>query len=63
MMEENKMQQLTGDNYHEWKFSMKWLLMGLDLWDLVDGSEVLPERAGQKQQEKFRKRQNLALSI
>ena len=61
-MEENKMQQLTGDNYHEWKFSMKWLLMGLDLWDLVDGSEVLPERAGQKQQEKFRKRQNLALS-
>ena len=61
-MEECHKVQLTGDNYHEWKFSMKWLLMGLDLWDLVDGTEVLPDRAGQKQQEKFRKRQNLALS-
>ena len=56
------MEKLTGGNYYEWKHNMKWLLMGLDLWELVDGTEVLPERATQKQQEKFRKRQNLAMS-
>lgn len=60
-MEESKV-QLTGENYHDWKYSMKWLLMGLDLWDLVNGTEVLPDGAGPKQQQKFRKRQNLALS-
>ena len=41
---------------------MKWLLMGLDLWDLADGTEVLLDRAGQIQQENFCKRQKLDLS-
>ena len=61
-MEEIHKVQLTRENYHKWKFGMKWLIMGLHLWDLVDDTEVLPERAGHKQPEKFRKQQDLALS-
>ena len=37
--------KLNRKNYHAWNFSMKMMLIGRDLWDLVEGSEVLPERA------------------
>ena len=40
--------KLNRKNYHAWNFSMKMMLIGRDLWDLVEGSEVLPERATPK---------------
>ena len=55
--------KLTADNYHNWKFSIKMMLIGRDLWEIVEGSEVLPEEATPKQTQEFRKRVNKALSL
>ena len=55
--------KLTADNYHNWKFSIKMMLIGRDLWEIVEGSEVLPEEATNKQAQEFRKRVNKALSL
>ena len=41
---------------------MKMLLMGKDVWDIVDGSETIPEGASTETKQKFKKRSNLALS-
>ena len=32
---------LNGENYYAWKFDMKMLLVGKDVWDIVTGEEVL----------------------
>ena len=58
-----KITKLNRDNFHVWKFNMKMHLIGQDLWDLVQGLEVLPEDANEKQREHFRKRTNKSLSI
>ena len=51
-----KFEKLTADNYHTWKFNMKMFLIGKDLWDIVNGSEILDEKR------KFKKRDNMALA-
>jgi len=32
-----KVEKLSGENYHSWKFQMKMYLIGKDLWDIVTG--------------------------
>ena len=59
----SKPDKLNGDNYHSWKFNIKLFLMGKDLYDIVDGTEVLGDNATPKEREQFRKRDNKALSI
>ena len=57
-----KVEKLTGDNYHSWKFQMKMHLIGKDLWDIVTGAETLDEETTAEAQRRFRKRENLALA-
>ena len=57
-----RMDKLNGDNYHTWKFQMKMYLIGKDLWDIVEGTEVLADGVPDVEQKKFKKRMNLALS-
>ena len=57
-----KVEKLNGNNY-QWKFSTRMYLLGKDLWDIVDGSEVLGENATEDEQKKFKKRENLAISL
>lgn len=59
---ECKFEKLTAENYHTWKFNMKMLLIGKDLWEIVNGSEVLQEDATAEEKRKFKKRENLALA-
>ena len=56
-------EKLNGDNYHAWKFNLRMLLIGKDLWDIVSGDEVLPEEATPAMRNAFRKRDNRALSV
>ena len=58
-----KLDKLTADNFHSWKFNMKMFLIGKDLWDLVEGTETLGEEATEDEKKKFKKRENLSLSI
>jgi hypothetical protein len=59
---EFKVQKLTTDNHYEWKFNMKMVLIGKDLWEIVEGTEVMPA-SGDNRQAAFRKRENKALSL
>ena len=56
-------EKLTDRNYHTWKFSIKMYLMGKDLWDIVQNVERVNENATEEEQRKFKKRENLAMSI
>jgi hypothetical protein len=38
-------EKLDGDNYATWKLDMKMVLMNLELWGIVDGSEPCPNDA------------------
>ena len=51
-----KTEKLNGDNFHSWKFNVKMYLIGRDLWDIVQGKEVLPDDPTEKQRNDFRKR-------
>ena len=60
-----KVEKLNGDNYHSWKFNLKMYLIGKDLWDIVQGKEVLtaePEPT-EKQRNDYRKRDQHSLAI
>ena len=57
-----KFEKLVADNYHTWKFNMKMFLIGKDLRDIVNGSEILDEDATAEEKRKFKKRDNMALA-
>jgi len=57
-----KVDKLTGNNYHTWKFQMKMCLIGKDLWGIVTGDETLNPEATNQEQQTFRRRENLALA-
>ena len=57
-----KIEKLSGDNFHSWKFQMKMYLIGKDLWDIITGDETLNAQASAQEQRKFRKRENMALA-
>ena len=51
-----RLEKLSSDNYYNWKFDMRMLLIGKDLWDIVSGAEVVANDASPAQKESFRKR-------
>ena len=54
--------KLNMDNYHAWEFSMRMFLIGKNLWEIVQGTETLPNDANDDAKDKFRKRSNVALA-
>ena len=58
-----RVEKLSSENYHNWKFDMRMLLIGKDLWEIVSGGEVLAQGAPEKERIAFRKRDNRAHSI
>lgn len=54
--------RLDGRNWMTWKFQMRHLLLGKDLWGYVDGSETLGEGPTPQDQAAFRKKSQKALS-
>ena len=38
-----KFPKLTAERYHSWKFNMMMYLKGTDLWDIVEGVEIVRE--------------------
>ena len=57
-----KIDRLTSDNYHDWAFDMKMLLMRSDVWNIVTGDETLGDDATATERILFQKRENRALS-
>ena len=57
-----RMEKLTTENYNSWKFNMKMSLVGRDLWEIVEGSEVLKPNASEAENLAFKKRENKAMS-
>ena len=57
-----KVEKLTSETYHSWKFNMKMYLIGKDLWEIVCGNETLEDNTSPADQRKFQKRENLALA-
>ena len=57
-----KIEKLTADNYHSWKFNMKMYLIGKDLWEIVTGTELLNDELSEADKRKFKKRENQALA-
>ena len=58
-----RMEKLTADTYHSWKFNMEMSLTGRDLWEIVEGTEVMRDGANEQQRTAFRKRDKKALSM
>ena len=38
-----KVDPLNGDNYITWNRRLEWILDDLDLWDITNGTEMMPE--------------------
>ena len=57
-----KIEKLTAENYHSWKFNMKMYLIGKDLWEVVTGTEVMENDWTEAEKRKFKKRENQALA-
>lgn len=57
-----KVEKLNEDNYHNWKFKLKMLLMVKDVWEIVTGDETLPDDDPPGEKTKFKKRENIALA-
>ena len=55
--------QLSSENYHSWKFDMKMLLVGKDVYDIVTGDETLAPGASEAKRTHFKKRDHLAMSM
>jgi len=58
-----KVDKLTADNYHSWKFNMKMFLIEKGLWEIVNGTETLDENSNEGERRKFKRRENQALAI
>ena len=55
--------KLTTENYNQWKFNMKMALVGRDLFEIVEGSEVLGADASEAKKVAFKKRENKAMAM
>lgn len=61
MPTDRDIERLNESNYAQWAFWMEMRLEKMDLWDLVNGTEVAPATSeSHAQMRKFRKRQRLA---
>ena len=54
--------KLDDSNWSTWKFQMRHLLLGKELWKYVDGLEVLAEGVSAEAQTTFRQKSQKALS-
>ena len=59
---EFRVDKLTSDNFYSWKLNMKMILIGLDLFDIAEGTETLPASTSQEKELKFKNGENQALS-
>ena len=50
-----KVEKLTGDTYHTWKFQTKMQLVGKNLWEIVSGDEVLDAQATVQDRQKHKR--------
>ena len=57
-----KIEKLTQDNYHSWKYTMKLYLIGKGLWSIVSGDETLADDANDATRKVFTRRADLALA-
>ena len=57
-----KIEKLTADNYHSWKFNMKMCLIGIDLWEIFTGTEIMDNDLSDAENWNFKKRENQALT-
>ena len=56
--------QLKGENFDTWKFKVKHLLIGKELWDYVDGTKVKPDdTADAAAKAAYRKKADQAMSV
>ena len=58
----SKIEKLTADNYHSWKFNMKMYLIVKDLWETVAGAEVIGNGLPDAEKQKFKKHENQPLA-
>ena len=56
-------EKLTHENYDSWSFRMMMLLVDRDLWEIVNGDEILPPNANNELKLKFKKRSQKALAL
>ena len=57
-----QVEKLTSENYHDWAFDVKMLLMRGDCWSIVTGEETLFDDATNAVKMAFKKSENCALS-
>jgi hypothetical protein len=55
--------KLSSENWHTWKFQMKHILLGKDLWKYVDGSETLAVGADNAAKVLFKNNIQKALTV
>ena len=55
-----KMEKLTADNYHSWKFNTRMYLIGKDLWQIVTGAEVMDNDLSDAEKQIFKRCENQA---
>lgn len=51
-----KIEKLTAENYHSWKFNMKMYLIGKDLWEIVTGDETIEDDMQEAEKRRIKKR-------
>ena len=54
--------KLNGLNWMTWKFQVCHLLLAKGFWEVVDGSETLPEDSSTQVRAEFKKKEQKALS-
>ena len=57
-----KIEKLTAENYHSWKFNMKMYLIGKDLWEIVTGDEIILDDMSEAVKREIKKRENKAFA-
>ena len=55
-----KIEKLTADNYHSWKFNMRMYLIGKDLWEIVTGAGVMDNDLSDAEKQIFKRCENQA---
>ncbi len=45
-------EKFDGTNFHTWKVKMEMVLLGRDLWSVVEGSELKPSTLGTRQMDR-----------
>ena len=58
-----RIEKLNSENYYNWKFDVKMLLVGKDLWDIVTGEEIVDDEMPERDRASYKKRDNKALSV